>query len=133
MLRYLFLLFSPDSVLPLDRFVLSTEALKKASRPTLLAGPWEAHPVPMMRAMSSLGVEWPCQAGLRAQAAQAPQLLGLWSLTAFGVLCCPRAQSPELSPCRGKVTIAFRTDDGGAARSLSDTLAVVAFPSGSKW
>ncbi|CAE7705298.1 MNS3 [Symbiodinium sp. CCMP2456] len=73
-LKYLFLLFSPDSVLPLDRFVLSTEA----------------HPVPMMRAMSSLGVEWPCQAGLRTQAAQAPQLLGLW-ITAF--LALPGAQS----------------------------------------
>ncbi|CAJ1385240.1 unnamed protein product [Effrenium voratum] len=44
-LKYFFLLFSADSVLPLDHFVLSTEA----------------HPLPMLRTLAALGAKpWPC-------------------------------------------------------------------------
>ncbi|CAK9065084.1 unnamed protein product [Durusdinium trenchii] len=46
-LKYLFLLFSSDSALPLDHFVLNTEA----------------HPVPVLHTLLALGVKWPCPRG----------------------------------------------------------------------
>eukprot|EP00434_Breviolum_minutum_P018286 symbB.v1.2.016133.t1/scaffold1221.1/size130907/9 len=46
-LKYFFLLFSSDSALPLDHFVLSTEA----------------HPVPVLQTLRRLGVSWPCDDG----------------------------------------------------------------------
>eukprot|EP00435_Cladocopium_sp_Y103_P034940 s1644_g9.t1 len=55
-LKYLFLLFSSDSALPLDHFVLSTEA----------------HPVPVMPTLKRLGVQWPCDLNVNDTAAPTP-------------------------------------------------------------